>query len=178
MMIPEGGREIGNPPKGEFEDDIAELEETENPFHDLVISIRDEMRIVRLSNLEDAYQLALMAEELRGQFAVSLTRNPKGTATGFTRIDRGYSSAPYTANKSSQVRTNTASSSHCFNCGDTGHGYYSCLTRQINLAEVDEEDVYHKEPKYDQFDDETEEQEQPTICHCYNGLKCKDKWKT
>ncbi|KAI5654096.1 hypothetical protein M9H77_31283 [Catharanthus roseus] len=77
----------------------------------------------------------------------------------FIGIDRGKDSALYTANKGNQVRTNTASSLRRFNSSEKGHGYYSCPTRQINLAKVDEEDVYHDEPTYDQYDDESEKQE-------------------
>ncbi|KAI5663008.1 hypothetical protein M9H77_22331 [Catharanthus roseus] len=203
---PEGGRKIGNPPKGEFEDDIAELEEARNPFHDPVVHEQPEhgrleerltkvldlnTREVRIeisdfhgkmhaenffdweASLENYFEWEPMDDNQKllfvkmklngsaenslvrtnnlngrgGRFAASSTRNPSRTATRFTEIDRENNLAPYTANKSNPVKTRTTSSSRYFNCGKMGNGYNSCPARQTNLAEVDEEDVYHEENK-------------------------------
>ncbi|KAI5656682.1 hypothetical protein M9H77_25475 [Catharanthus roseus] len=140
--IPDGGREIGNLPESEFEDDIAELEES---FYDPVISIRDEMGIVRLSNLEDAYQI----EERALRFG---PRRPVSNHFNDTSNQRG-------SPENCGVRTkNLNSRGRRFAASSTRNPIRTTMGK-VNLAEVDEEDVYHEEPKYDQYDDETEDQE-------------------
>ncbi|KAF8369550.1 hypothetical protein HHK36_032429 [Tetracentron sinense] len=76
MKVPEGNRKPSDLPEGDSEEDIQEVFE-ENPFNgpdsrsNLNVvdwnnsweAIRNEMRIIRISNLEGAYQYALRAEE-------------------------------------------------------------------------------------------------------------------
>jgi hypothetical protein len=94
--------------------------------------------VVRLFNLEDPRQYALMAEK---QLRVQHKRVTKG-------FDNCSGPASSNAGSGSQVQ--------CFGSGERGHTSYACPQRLMNLIDLEEEDVL-PEPTYDNYDDEEED---------------------
>ena len=138
-------------------------------------SIRDEMGVVRLYNIEDARQYALAAEKQVSRYGarkplfssnwqskpgggrgyLPTSQNYSGAATNsktgegtsdVVKSDKGKSKMPYGGQNSYNSKGGNNSQVQCFTCGEIGHTSFTCPQRRVNLAEVEEE----LEPVYDE----------------------------
>ncbi|KAJ0054384.1 hypothetical protein Pint_02265 [Pistacia integerrima] len=133
---------------------------TSRYFTGLNQSIRDEMGVVRLYNIEDARQYALVAEKrvsCQWEWKETTTTNKtnKG-ATNVKRSDKGKSIVPYEGQNnfgSFTAKGGSNSQVRCFTCGEKGHISFACPQRRVNLAKFEEE----LEPVFYKYDEEIEE---------------------
>ncbi|GKV15585.1 hypothetical protein SLEP1_g26365 [Rubroshorea leprosula] len=128
-------------------------------------SIKDEIGIVRLYNLEDAWQYALMAEKRVRQYGArkpiddQIYDNSQGnnSAEGAAITNKTSRNIDKGKNVASSCDIQGNSKVHCFSCGGRGHYSYSCPRRQVNLAKFEEKLGEMSEPIYDDYWDEFEE---------------------
>ncbi|KAJ0053427.1 hypothetical protein Pint_01090 [Pistacia integerrima] len=105
-------------------------------------SIRDEMGVVCLHNIEDARQYTLAAEKRVSRYGA---RKPIYRTNWQNNMGPGRGSSAAKGGSNSQVR--------CFTCGEKGHISFACLQRRVNLAKFEEE----LEPVFDEYDKKIEE---------------------
>ncbi|CAL8177990.1 unnamed protein product [Prunus armeniaca] len=137
-------------------------------------TIRDEMGVVRLFNLEDARQYALMAERRLsrhgGKRAVSShpdtgsqsdeEANPStrigGRNSSANKSEKGKETTQFHPPNDANVKNSKAGSTsqaRCFNCGEAGYKSYACPQRRINLVG---DKINFPEPSYDVYGNEEE----------------------
>ncbi|CAL2249473.1 unnamed protein product [Prunus armeniaca] len=137
-------------------------------------TIRDKMGVVRLFNLEDARQYALMAERRLsrrgGKRAVSShpdtgsqsdeEANPStrigGRNSSANKSEKGKETTQFHPPNDANVKNSKAGSTsqaRCFNCGEVGHKSYACPQRRINLVG---DKINFPEPSYDVYGNEEE----------------------
>ncbi|KAJ0078182.1 hypothetical protein Patl1_36917 [Pistacia atlantica] len=121
-------------------------------------SIRDEMGVVCLYNIEDAQQYTLAAEKRVSGYGARKPiyrtnwQNNLGPRRGYQTGQREWKETT-TTNKTNRAKGGNNFQVRCFTCGEKGHTSFACPQRRVNLVEFEEE----LELVFDEHDEEIEE---------------------
>ncbi|XP_026460171.1 uncharacterized protein LOC113360982 [Papaver somniferum] len=135
----------------------------------LNIGIREEFGLLRVTNLVDAYQFALKAEERVNQR--SKNRNSASRMKATSNWSRTAPKASVWSNKSKEgastsTTTPTASGvpkvgtrlvAKCYTCGGDDRMTYTCPQKRVNFIEDGSDEGWFGDPKYDESEGEEED---------------------
>ncbi|ERN19285.1 hypothetical protein AMTR_s00069p00021470, partial [Amborella trichopoda] len=123
--------------------------------------LQDELALVHLWDMNEAYQTALKAEQKLKRFSFRLEQgNPSKASKGKVVIGTPrntslqYRQVPNKDNANTSMATTRNPSNTCFRCGEMGHRAFECPKKKLHLLDPMEVEEEVDEPKFDSDQDD------------------------